>query len=512
MTSAASEGGPSGLRREEVALLIEELRPTLSGARLEKVFDREDGFVFRFKTPSGKWHLLLTTRAGFSRFHLIEPGVFPARPSDAATDLRQQLTGAVVQDIDQPGGDRLVRISLDTFRPQPRHWQLILELFGRRGRLLLCEGSERRVRFVSGRGGTVVGMEYRFPESPPAAADASPTLPFEPRRQIPDELRDDPHGFHRWLEERLGRAESEARWRQARDVDLRSVRRAAKKLGERLRRLDRDRDGAAQWQQNQRLGELLQGARGQLRRGLSRIEVVDYFDAELATCEIALDPALSPQENVDRYFKRARKGKRGLSRIEDQVQAATAELERLEQARLALEGARDENEYSAAQVRVQKLKLPRKQQQAPPPKKRSGEREARKPRRFRSREGLEMLAGRSAADNDRLTMQLARGNDLFFHRAFQPGPHVIVRVPKGKQASPESIDDAAFLAAYLAGWRGPAVATVHWTEAKNVRKPKGLPPGKVQISRHREYRIEFDADRIATLVWPDEPEEDPPRG
>ena len=36
--------------------------------------------------------------------------------------------GAVVRAVDQPGGDRIVRFSLETFRPERRRWQLVLEL------------------------------------------------------------------------------------------------------------------------------------------------------------------------------------------------------------------------------------------------------------------------------------------------------------------------------------------------------------------------------------------------
>ena len=114
------------------------------------------------------------------------------------------------------------------------------------------------------------------------------------------------------------------------------------------------------------------------------------------------------------------------------------------------------------------------------------------------------MSGRTARENDRLTLSVAHGNDLFFHLASRPGPHVILRVPRGQQVAPESLEDAAFLAAYLAGWRGPSPVLVHWTEVKYVRKPKGSAPGKVSISREREYRVRYQPERLADLVLPDE--------
>jgi predicted ribosome quality control (RQC) complex YloA/Tae2 family protein len=70
-------------------------------------------------------------------------------------------------------------------------------------------------------------------------------------------------------------------------------------------------------------------------------------------------------------------------------------------------------------------------------------------------------------------------------------------------AAPESIEDAAYVAAYLSGWRGPGMAIVHWTEAKNVRKPKGLPPGKVRIHREREFRVTPREDGLSSVSVPD---------
>ncbi len=77
---------------------------------------------------------------------------------------------------------------------------------------------------------------------------------------------------------------------------------------------------------------------------------------------------------------------------------------------------------------------------------------------------------------------------------------MILRVPRGRNASPESIEDAAFLAGYLSGWRGPGAATVHWTEVKFVRKPKRAPVGTVLLSRDREYRVPYRPELLEKLV------------
>src|SRR4030095_16704430 len=67
-------------------------------------------------------------------------------------------------------------------------------------------------------------------------------------------------------------------------------------------------------------------------------------------------------------------------------------------------------------------------------------------RRFLSGEGFEILVGRSARDNDELTLRMGKGNDLFLHVSGRPGSHVIVRSVPGKTFPLGTILDAPRLA------------------------------------------------------------------
>ncbi len=68
-------------------------------------------------------------------------------------------------------------------------------------------------------------------------------------------------------------------------------------------------------------------------------------------------------------------------------------------------------------------------------------------RRFTSIEGYEILVGRDNQMNDRLTLRIANGNDLWLHvGSGRPGSHVVVRLPKGKTASLDTLIDAGHLA------------------------------------------------------------------
>lgn len=105
-------------------------------------------------------------------------------------------------------------------------------------------------------------------------------------------------------------------------------------------------------------------------------------------------------------------------------------------------------------------------------------------RRVVSPDGMTILVGKTAADNDVLSLKLAAPNDFWFHVASGSGSHVVVRNPDGLDTLPrETKRLAAGLAAgHSKARRGGRVA-VHMARARDVGKRRGLAPGKVLLSR-----------------------------
>lgn len=94
----------------------------------------------------------------------------------------------------------------------------------------------------------------------------------------------------------------------------RTLRRRLQKLGRKVERLDRDREKLKSYEPYQRYGTLLLTRR--LPRGSTCATVTDYYSAQQDTIRIPLDPRLSINENAQAYFKKYRKTKTGLSKIE----------------------------------------------------------------------------------------------------------------------------------------------------------------------------------------------------
>jgi predicted ribosome quality control (RQC) complex YloA/Tae2 family protein len=111
-------------------------------------------------------------------------------------------------------------------------------------------------------------------------------------------------------------------------------------------------------------------------------------------------------------------------------------------------------------------------------------------RRFVSPDGFVVLVGRTASDNDVLTVKLGGPQDFWMHVAGESGSHVVVRNPEGVARLPRAtLRFAAALAAGYSKARNARRATVHVARCEDVQKPRGAPAGQVQLRRFTTVQV-----------------------
>lgn len=103
--------------------------------------------------------------------------------------------------------------------------------------------------------------------------------------------------------------------------------------------------------------------------------------------------------------------------------------------------------------------------------------------------GWIVLAGRTDADNDRLSIKVARPDDWWFHVRGMPGSHVILRAREGEEPDRETLKRAAAIAAYHSKARSGGVVAVSCTQARYVTKPSGAKPGLVHIRKESVIKV-----------------------
>jgi predicted ribosome quality control (RQC) complex YloA/Tae2 family protein len=199
-----------------------------------------------------------------------------------------------------------------------------------------------------------------------------------------------------------------------------------------------------------------------------------------ATMEVKLDAALTPAQNAQRYFDKAKKtrlmraqAQGRINGLEETVATGTALLSAIGNihTRHALQKFMED---SSRELEVFGLSSKGKEQEQPPF------------RIFTVDGGFQVLAGKSSANNDLLTMKYAKPNDLWFHARGSSGSHVVLRLATGAgEPSKKAKEQAAGIAAYYSKMRNAKSVPVAMTERKYVRKPKGASPGTVTLERER---------------------------
>ena len=104
-------------------------------------------------------------------------------------------------------------------------------------------------------------------------------------------------------------------------------------------------------------------------------------------------------------------------------------------------------------------------------------------------DGWMVLAGKTDADNDRLSAGKARPNDYWFHVRGMSGSHVVLAGPEGLSPTRAMLEQAAAVAAYHSKARNGGTTAVSCTQAKHVSKPKGAKQGAVRIRKETVLKV-----------------------
>ena len=502
-----------GLSVRQLQAVVGEIAPALVGGRLQNIHQVERDLILTFRVPGETLYLLFSVAPGLARTHLVkERPRAPAQPPAFCGLLRSRLKGCRLSDLRQVPNDRIVELTFvmvqrehDTSSQESEAnvGFLVHELFGRRANLILLDGERNCVAQLNAavREGRRLSQNtvYKFP--PPSGGSSKEGGPVD--LDLP--AGEGPFPISGAIEEYFSRAHEGLLFVERRAAISRTLGRELKRRRATLAKAEKDLERAQERERDREFGELLKGAYGQLKRGLATIELTDYFSEDLGNRIIELEPFLSPQENIERYFKRYRKAQRAIPILRQRLGTLRNELHALEELEARAQAATQLADLEGLETAASRFAG--RKRQATRSVHRKGE--AHGPRRFVSSDGYEILVGRTATENDRLTFRIARGNDLFFHVAGRPGAHVILRTQPGAEVPVESLRDAALLALYYSlPVRSGGVlvegarADVDYTPVKHVRKPRGGKPGLVLLATHRTIRTELDNERLTRLRQP----------
>lgn len=127
--------------------------------------------------------------------------------------------------------------------------------------------------------------------------------------------------------------------------------------------------------------------------------------------------------------------------------------------------------------------------------KRKRQQESKGPDRYLSSDGITILVGRNNRQNDELTFRLTSANHLWLHAQKIPGSHVSILGTD--PIPPETLEQAAHLAAYFSQHRNETNVAVDYTQRRHVRKPRGANPGFVHYEQAKTLFV-----NPTKFTWP----------
>ena len=226
----------------------------------------------------------------------------------------------------------------------------------------------------------------------------------------------------------------------------------------------------------ERFGNALMAGLPALTKGLRT------FDADIdgGHVSIPLEPALSPIQNAQRYFEKAKRARAAGEESSRRLSELARRIERLEkllaEAERPLPGDGPGKFFNEHAAELEEVGLGS----------RSREKERLPFRVFTVDGGFEVWAGKNGANNDLLTLRYAKPDDLWFHARGGSGSHVVLKARSGKgDPGKRACEQAAGIAAYYSKMKTAGTVAVAMTQKRFVRKPRGSPPGTVVIEREK---------------------------
>ncbi|MFT7617929.1 MAG: putative ribosome quality control (RQC) complex YloA/Tae2 family protein [Planctomycetota bacterium] len=478
------------LNNNELAYIGRLLDQQITGGAVQKIHQPQEAmFVIEsYGGACGKARLHIELRAGEPLLYLATNKLKnPDTPTALCALMRTQLANARIRGIETLNGDRICFINFEKMTTAgPKQRRLVLELIPGYPVLFLVDendkilGASQSVRNKHrdlGRGATYM---------PPPANEAVDNSDLF--TDLPD-----------WTEENIFALLEESNKPRTETIDKsalqKEVARALKRMRKKINKIEVDIRRMEDQEIGGDQGELLKSAIGDIKPGMTEIRVRDWGQEGEVWEIVPLDPSVSPQENLERLFRKAKKSARGQESANQRIAEQRVELSELMKFEEMLQDKDQELEPLVTKAKRLGLKVESKQGQ--PTKKKIVQARRQPFKSYTSKDGIEIRVGRSSRDNDEVTFQHCKGNEWWFHADGYAGSHVVAKT--SEELPQETLLDAAILAVEHSKAASGGKQAVSYTQRKNVSKYKGARPGQVILRTHKTILIRFEPERLSRL-------------
>ncbi len=532
---------------------IELLKPW-EGSKIGKIQSLSDDEVLFYlhKPGLGSTRLAISVHSNTCRLYLCSKSKEPLpNPSSFVMLLRKRISQGIIISIDQMDFDRLVRfriVASDEFADRTEY-DLYAEMMGKYANLVLVDAKSQKIIdclkripvFENSKRLLHPGAEYTLPEKPQRYSPLAPG-PLDLDKSLVSQIEGFSPSLSREVLYRLQQGEryqdildqienSTTLYRYAKDFHclplshlfsetpetfplmegletlferdeakkrialqcgdvFKAVDREIQKLSKKLPKLIQALEESQEYDRYRQYGDVLFA---HLQIAKTPIVSLPSFEEEGVMLNIPLDMRYSIKDNANLYYKKYHKMKRGIAMLQEQIEACEYQLEYFQTLKEQLNYCTVEDVLEIRQELAQKhiLRLPATPFRA---KKNS----KKNPHVIRLRMGDAIIyAGKNTFQNQYITWQLARRNDLWFHVKDYHGSHVLLQ---SENPTEDQIRFCAMLAAWFSKGRYSSSVPVDYTKVYNLKRIPKKSPSFVSMKTYQTIFIDPDASKIENAL------------
>ena len=271
---------------------------------------------------------------------------------------------------------------------------------------------------------------------------------------------------------------------------IRRVENELQKNRQKLKKQEKELQATENAEEFRQKGELLTTFLHQVPNDQDQVVLDNYYTNQPIT--IALDKALTPNQNAQKYFKRYQKLKEAVKYLTDLIEETKDTILYLESVETVLNQAGLDEIAEIREELIETGFIRRRQREKLHKRK--------KPEKYLASDGKTIIyVGRNNLQNDELTFKMARKDELWFHAKDIPGSHVVIS--GNLDPSDEVKTDAAELAAYYSKGRLSNLVQVDMIQVKKLNKPTGGKPGFVTYTGQKTLRVTPNPDKIQSMKF-----------
>ena len=231
----------------------------------------------------------------------------------------------------------------------------------------------------------------------------------------------------------------------------------------RNQRVQRDSNAA-----HEEIGNILMANLHMIPKAVKQVTLFDFYrDCPIV---IKLNSSLSAAQNAENYYRKSKSFAKELAYWQASLDRKMTEYALLQRHLSEVQQVKIKKELKPYLIYLKQGDLVKKTSSEIPFKEFTVD-------------GWNIWVGKSAKNNDLLTLKYAKKFDLWLHARDVAGSHVIIRNPNQKPVPKHVIEVAGGLAAYFSKRQSESLCPVIVTPKKYVRKTKDLLPGQVIVDR-----------------------------